>query len=64
MPMTKIPIWIRSENVTIGSILLRLAGFCGAPQGRLQKSERCASNSSLFRPLDALRCRCPLSSKE
>ena len=30
---------------------------------RLQKPERCASVSSLLRPQDALRCRCPLGTK-
>ena len=37
-----------------GWFLLRLADFAARRVGRLQKSERCAKHSSLFRPLDAV----------
>ena len=39
--------------------LLRLADFCGAHDMRLQKPERCATHSSLFRPQDAVAVRAP-----
>ena len=58
MDTIKIPICIRSGYVTI-TVLLRLSDFCGAHNMRLQKPERCASDSSLLHPQDALRCRCP-----
>ena len=40
-------------------LLLRLAAFAARHSGRLQKTERCATHSSLFLPLAAVAVRAP-----
>ena len=57
--LRKAPLSVTGRLRTLCQLLLRLADFCCAHEMRLQKPERCATHSSLFRPQDVVAVRAP-----